>query len=106
MNDIAINLFRLTQQLNDDFKGVIDYEDGLLLDLGLFTIVWMDKTKENFDWILPDIDRFKNIDGMFIDFLQELTRLGQEIEQMNPEFRGIFSELCFYRIGRVPSKIC
>ena len=106
MNDMDKNLYRLTLQLNDDFKGVIDYEDGLLLDLGLFTIVWLDKTKENYGWILPDIDRFKNIDGMSIDFLQELTRLGQEIEQMNPEFKGIFSELCFYRIGRIPSKTC
>ena len=39
MYDMDKNLYRLTQQLSDDFKGIIDYEDGLLFDLGLFTIV-------------------------------------------------------------------
>lgn len=106
MYDMDKNLYRLTQQLSDDFKGIIDYEDGLLFDLGLFTIVWLDATKAKYGWIVPDINRFKNIDGISIDFLQELIRVGQEIEQMNPEFKGIFSELCFYKIDRIPAKVC
>ncbi|MFZ5943206.1 MAG: N-6 DNA methylase [Bacillota bacterium] len=106
MNDIDKNLYRLTYQLNDDFKGIIGYEDGLLLNLGLFTIVWLDATKEQYNWIIQDINRFKNIDGMTINFLHQLMKLGQEIEDKNPEFEGIFSELCFYRIDQIPAKVC
>ncbi|MDU5082731.1 N-6 DNA methylase [uncultured Tissierella sp.] len=106
MNNLDENLYRLTLQLNDDFKGIINSEDGLLLDLGLFTIVWLDKTKKNYGWIIPDIRKFKNKDRVSIDFSQELMMVGQDIEKMNPKFNGIFSELCFSKIYKVSEKTC
>lgn len=74
-------------------------EDNFFLPIGVFLLKWINDSNEIFNWV--DDFNYNNIINCSYSIKENLISVSKNIENSNPYFKDIFTQLCFSDINYI-----